>query len=127
MAKCIKQISSFHIINKFATLEEIYPSLFEISSNIEVLRCKTLVRNTKSFIGILSADNLGTFSSDNLQLPKSVTLTNSKSDLFQVISRNLKLNLIIKFERKKGFSFNSIKRVNYIFDFTLLYLLNKCL
>lgn len=110
-------MSSFHIINKFATLEEIYPSLFEISSNIEVLKCKSLMKDTTSFIGMLSASNIGSFSSDNLKLPRFVTLINLKLDLFQIISKNLKLKLIIKFEKGRGFSFNSIVRVNYIYDF----------
>lgn len=79
-------------------MEEIFPSLFEISSNLEFVSCKVLDKNKKTFLGIVSTFNSEELFASDINLPKYVIIVNPISALFRVLSKNLKFKLILKFE-----------------------------
>nr|AMD08044.1 RNA polymerase alpha subunit [Euglena mutabilis] len=121
VSRKVENFSFFHHINQFAMMEEIFPSLSDISSNIEIISCKLLHKKKEPFLGIISASSYGELLASDIKLPKFAIIVNPKLFLFRVFSKNLKFKLILKFE-KKGFFFNSIKKVNYMFELNFFFL-----
>jgi DNA-directed RNA polymerase alpha subunit len=116
VSKKFENFSPFHHINQFAMIEEVFPSLFEISSNIEIISCKSIRKNHDEFLGVISTSEYGEVTNSNIKLPKFVTIINPRLTLFRILSKNLKFKLILKFKKKRGFFFNSVQKVNYVIE-----------
>lgn len=98
VSKNKKILPFFHVINQYDTIEEIFPSFIEISSNIELINNKSLLKNKKKVLGIISVNSSGKFFANSLKLPKFFKIINPNLFLFQVFVDHFKFKFIIKFE-----------------------------
>jgi hypothetical protein len=115
-SKSSNSSSFFHKINEFEMIEEILPSFIEISSNIDIITCKCLLKEKKEFLGILSINNSDEYFSNSVKVPKFIRIINPKLFLLKCLTNAFNFKIIIKFGKRKGFTFNSIKKVNYIIN-----------
>lgn len=89
---------NFFIVDKFFELEEVYPSLFTVSTLLDSLQFKlrTLDRNRKEFWGVINYFGKRDVFSENIKLSKDVKLVQNDIFLFKILSSSFYFKVILK-------------------------------
>jgi hypothetical protein len=87
---------NFCSINKFMEVEEIFPSMLDISSTLNSLQFKSKLKLNKPFWGIINNYGKGEIFSDQIRLSKGVTIYSKKIKLFDVFSSDIFVKIILE-------------------------------
>lgn len=120
--KQLRQFSKYSIIDEYFPIEELEDSFRELSKKLYSLDL-IVIRNSKSLyksVAKIEASGVNyTITTKDIKFREANVQVVRDEVLTRITSPYLEIKVLILLKRSKGIFFNPIKRVNYMYEFSI--------